>query len=548
MNIAEWVSKTIEQNLAKVKMFFSPIIVPPKTDTDPNDPYGNSFIWNDFFTELLQRNASDRVKYADFDLMDAEVPELSTALDVMADYIIYPDNINRSQIFKVKSDDKKVNTAIEEIDRVTNFPHEFHSIAREACKYGDSYEELLIEEKTNKVVGFRNIPTSSVIPGVNNGIRDPKKYIIQIGNDNKELTSLAQYEGLHFSLATDRYRKAKYAKGVSRLEKSRLLYRQLRLMEEGLMISCLSRANQSYGIMVDVGDLAGDEILDYMDKYKNSVSRRKYVDQRTGRLGFKYNPLAVLEDIYVPTRQGSNAGIQNLTSSDSSMKIDPLNYFQNRLIYSTGVPKLLIGKEDDINSKSTSDTQYICFLRLVRRMQILFEAEIIRFYKIALASRGIFVKDLSIEWPLTGTIDEERKWRIEQLKYDVGLKLLDKSLIDDFQFYKTFMGMSDDEIVTLTTRLDATEQQYIDAVDDAIEDGTMEDPGADQSQSNNSKASNDDSSEEELHKQVMNKFKENLDRESYLGFEGVTQMLNENPEIKKLIYEYICLTNARMGV
>lgn len=539
-----------ERNLNVVKNLINFQTQSPKTVVDPLSSYynGTNASWNEFLNEQLQRNATDRVKYADYDLMDLEVPEISAALDVMSDYVVYPDNVNKTKIFKVKSNKPSIQKVIDEIDRTTNFHSEFHSMIREACKNGDNFEELLLEEKTNKIIGFKNIHTSSVIVNKQGGILDKNKAWTQIGLDQKAIADLKYNEALHFSLNTDRFRFSKYGKGVSRVERSRLLYRQLRLMEEGMMISRLSRSNQSYGIMVDVGDLMGDDALDYIDKYKKQIARKKYVDQSTGRMSYKYNPLSVIEDLYIPTRQGSGAGVQSLNNGDGVKNIDDINYFQNRLIYSTNVPKLLIGKEDDINSKSTAETQYICFLRMIRRIQTIVEPEIVRFYRIALLSRNINAPDLSIEWPLISTIDEERKWRIEQMKVNVGITQLDKALIDDYEFYKTFAGMNDDEINVLTSRLDATEQKYINAVEDAIEDGTVDGADDPNMQDDEESPSTTKKSKEDLNRNIMSQFKENLDKESYLGFEKLASLLETNPELKQLVGEYIQLTNAQLGV
>ena len=124
------------------------------------------------------------------------------------------------------------------------------------------------------------------------------------------------------------------------LEKSRLLYRQVKLMEEGVMISRLSRANQNYAIIVDVGDLQGEDALSFLDQYRKRVTRRKYVDSRTGKWAWNYNPLSVIEDIMVPTRAGSGGNVVALNNNmplEKTLKI--LCTSQDKLIYSTGTLK-----------------------------------------------------------------------------------------------------------------------------------------------------------------------------------------------------------------
>lgn len=542
-----------ERNSKIIKFLFPQDLQASKSSINPEDTMGQSSgvsgNWKEYLDDQLERNASDKVKYSDYDLMDSEVPEISTALDVMADFVVYPDNVNKTKIFKVKSKKNSIQKVIDEIDEQTNFHSEFHSMIREACKYGDNFEELLVTKAKEMVVGFRNIPTSSMIVGMVNGVLDKNKPFSQVGTGQDVIASLAYDEVLHFSLNTDRNRYARFGKGVSRIEKSRLIYRQVRLMEEGLMISRLSRSNQNYGILVDVGELMGDEALEFIDKYKKRVARKKYVDPQTGRLSFRYNPLSVIEDIYVPIRQGSGAGIQALNNNDGVKNIDDINYFQNKLIYSTGVPKLLIGKEEDINSKSTADTQYICFLRTIRRIQTLVEPEIIRFYKIALMSRGISDPNISIEWPVTNTIDEERKWRIEKLKIDIGKSLAESALIDDYYLYKNFMGLSDEEIEILVNRMDETEEKLASEIDNAIIDPDSPDAYIQPSDRDDKEDDEEDveAEYEPKDKEVLQKFVSNMDENSKLGFEKIAKLFESNPEIKRLIGEYIHLTNTTLG-
>lgn len=557
MSLHDRLSKAFERNKDFLKLLFSKDTQAPKSSIEPEEPnFGSGEMnnWKQYLEDQMERNASDKNRYLDYDLMDNEVPEISAALDVMADFVVYPDSVNKTQIFKAKTKKKNVQKVLEEIDRTTNIQSEFHSMIREACKYGDNFEEFLKEKKTNNIVGFRNIPVSSMIVNMINGVLDNKVAFKQVGIGQDVIADLGYDEAMHFCLNTDRNRYARFGKGVSRIEKSRLVYRQLRLMEEGLMISRLSRSNQSYGILVDVGDLVGDEALDFIDKYKRRVSRKKYIDPQTGRVSFKYNPLSVIEDIFIPIRQGSGAGIQALNGAAGEKNIDDINYFQNKLIYSTGVPKILIGKEEDLNSKSSSDTQYVCFLRTVRRIQTLIEPEILRFYKICLMSRGIEIpEDLSIFWPVTNTIDEERRWRIEQIKIQIGLSLADKSLIDDYYFYQNFMGLNDEQIDTLVERMDETEAKYMDDIDNAIIDPDSPDAfiapadrdKEDDTEDDTKKDPKDDKTPSD--KEVLQKFVSNMDENSKLGFERVAGFLQSNPEVKKLIGEYIHLTNTKLG-
>ena len=135
--------------------------------------------------------------------------------------------------------------------------------------------------------------------------------------------------------------------------------------------------------------------------------------------------------------------------------------YSDKLIYSTGTPKILIGKEVDTNSKSTSDNQMIVFLRRIRRIQSSITPAIKELYKNMLAIEGVYVTldELNVQWPSSMTIDEERNMIIEKLKAEIAKILrVDIGCVDDFFIYTKILGMSDIEAETLKDRLDAQKE------------------------------------------------------------------------------------------
>jgi hypothetical protein len=286
-------------------------------------------------------------------------------------------------------------------------------------------------------------------------------------------------------------------------------------------------------------------------------------------MSYKYNPLSVMEDIYVPTRQGSGGNVVPLNKSDANGKnIEDVKYFQDKMIYAPGVPKLLIGKEEDINSKSTSDMQFICFLRMIRMIQTLLEPEILRFYTVALKSEGIEDDTLYVEWPVCGTIDEERKWKIEQIKCQVAAMMSqDMSIIDDEYIYRDILSWDDAKIKEVKDRMDEAEQaaeeefnaQLASARDetgnpDAEDEFTSmddNDPVEQNAKINPNKPKKKAKPEEDEEKPTKEQFiatmKEKLGKRDFARFEKFNSLIEENAKLKRLVYEYIHLTNSKNG-
>ncbi len=555
MSIFDWLFGNKEQEIeqrvrAEMIEKFNQQIATPKTQTDDVD---TTFNWENYIETKLDRNASDKRKYLDYDLMDEEVPEMSSALDVNADFVVYPSDTSKTEIFKVIHHRSTIQKKIDDIAARTNMQQEFYTMVRNALKYGDNFEELIFSKDRKKVLGFRHISVRTMVPNVKNGDFLSPAYL-QVNDVGKTMAELNQDEVFHLCLALDRNKYVKYRKGVSMLQFARLSYRQLRLMEEGLMITRLSRANQHYAIVVDVGNFEGDEALDFVDKYKKKIFRRKYIDQRTGNWSWEYNPLSVIEDIVVPTRQGSGANVIPLNNANMAGKnIEDISYFQDKMIYSTHTPKIIIGKETDVNSKSTSETQMIAYLRKIRRFQSIFEPQIKGFYVNALAVEGVSIKpeDLKISWPISNFIDEERRWRIEKLKLDCASMWSELGLADDLFIYTAILGMTEDEAIALQQRLDDIEQRYQDEIDSMLTTAADE---SDKTASEFEKGEDetDDNSDEEKEgrnatkEELLGFMRKKLGEAKFKKWVKVQEMLDKNPDMKQTVIELIELTQAKL--
>ncbi len=431
------------------------------TITNPDD--GFSYIqqndyWGNKIKKELYVDGKDVKRYEEFNKMDLEVPEIRAALDVNADYIIYPNtDDDESRVVKVMSDNEEIQKKIDDIETRVSIQEKLFPMVRAMLKYGDNVEELVTNVEGTRFLGFRNVPVKTIVPILINGFPASVGDVMTQQVDGTIRVVFKDDEIFHLCLNTDRERFTKYGKGTSILEGSRVLYRQVKLMEEGMMITRLSRANQNYAMIVDVGELQGDEALDFLDRYKKRIMRRKYIDPRTGAWSWDYNPLSVIEDIMVPTRQGSGGSVVPLNNTGNANKdIDDIKYCQDKLIFSTGTPKLLIGKEIDINSKSTSDNQISSFLRRIRRIQTIISPQIKKLYKNILHIEGTEVheNDLRILWPSGLTVDEERKATIAKLRAQVAQILkTDMMIVDDFYVYTKILGMTDKEAHQMEERI-----------------------------------------------------------------------------------------------
>lgn len=119
---------------------------------------------------------------------------------------------------------------------------------------------------------------------------------------------------------------------------------QLRMIEDAVVIYRLSRAPERRIFYIDVGNLpkikAEQYVKDIMTKYRNKL----VYDANTGELRDERKHLSMLEDFWLPRREGSKGTeITTLPGGENLGKMEDVEYFQKKLYKSLNVP---IGRLD----------------------------------------------------------------------------------------------------------------------------------------------------------------------------------------------------------
>ena len=113
----------------------------------------------------------------------------------------------------------------------------------------------------------------------------------------------------HFSvLGNDKY--APY--GTSVLEPSRRIWRQLTLLEDAMMAYRIVRSPERRVFYIDVGNIAPQDVEQFMQRVTTQMKRNQLVDSNTGRVDLRYNPLSIDEDYFIPVRGGNSSRVESL--------------------------------------------------------------------------------------------------------------------------------------------------------------------------------------------------------------------------------------------
>ena len=132
---------------------------------------------------------------------------------------------------------------------------------------------------------------------------------------------------------------------VSNLDKVIVPYNNLKMMEDAMVIFRVVRAPQRRAIYVDVGNLQKNKSDSYMKEVMSRFKNRMTYDSKTGTLSDRRNVLSMIEDYWLPRREGSKGTeIQTLEGQDANGTLEEVEYYRDKLWRSLGVPRSRFGE------------------------------------------------------------------------------------------------------------------------------------------------------------------------------------------------------------
>ena len=187
---------------------------------------------------------------------------------------------------------------------------------------------------------------------------------------------------------------------LSHLHKAIKPVNQLRMIEDALVIYRISRAPERRIFYIDVGNLpkvkAEQYLKDVMNRYRNKL----VYDASTGEIRDDRNHMSMLEDFWLPRREGGRGTeITTLPGGSNLGEIDDIIYFQKKLYKSLNVPISRMDSEAGFSlGRSTEITRdELKFTKFVQRIRKKFTPLFTDILKTQLLLKGVIAAD---DWPL----------------------------------------------------------------------------------------------------------------------------------------------------
>ena len=323
-----------------------------KTEYNPMNIMARNMITN--------RNRSER--YVDFDQMEF-TPEIASSLDIYADEMTTHSALN--PMLHIKCPNDEIKYILHSLYyNIMNIEHNLFGWARTMCKYGDMFLYLDLDEEK----GLQNcigLPPQEVERLEGEDPTNPN--YVQFQWNSAGLT-LENWQMAHFRvLGNDKH--APY--GTSALEPSRRIWRQLTLLEDAMMAYRIVRSPERRVFKIDVGGIAPQDVEQYMQKVMTQMKRHQVVDEKSGRVDLRYNPLSIEEDYFIPVRGGqSSTDIISLPGGQFTAQIEDVKYLRDKLFSALKVPQSYLSMgEGGTEDKTTLAQKDIRFARTIQRLQ-----------------------------------------------------------------------------------------------------------------------------------------------------------------------------------
>lgn len=130
------------------------------------------------------------------------------------------------------------------------------------------------------------------------------------------------------------------------LDKAIVPFNNLKLMEESLLIYRVSRAPERRVIYVDVGNLPKNKAEQYIRDLMNRFRNKIVYDTKTGSIADKRNVLSMMEDYWLPRRDGGKGTeITTLPGGENLGITADIEYFKDKLLDSLNVPSSRFGEQ-----------------------------------------------------------------------------------------------------------------------------------------------------------------------------------------------------------
>lgn len=193
----------------------------------------------------------------------------------------------------------------------------------------------------------------------------------------------------------------------------------LRQTEDAVVIYRISRAPERRVFYIDVGNLPKNKAEQYLREIMNRYRNKLIYDQDTGQVRDDRNHLSMLEDYWLPRREGGRGTeITTLPGGDKMSQLEDVEYLLKKVYRSLNVPISRMESENGFNMGRSAEISRdeVKFQKFISRLQVKFADLFYSLLRVQLILKGITTED---DW---SEISQDIKFRFNRDTYFDELK------------------------------------------------------------------------------------------------------------------------------
>jgi hypothetical protein len=232
-------------------------------------------------------------------------------------------------------------------------------------------------------------------------VKDIEEYYVYTNTDKESYVTTGP-QGLHLSTDSVVY----VPSGLVDLNSKRVLgylhkairpLNMLRQMEDALLVYRIARAPERRVFYVDVGQLPKQKAEQYMRDMMSRFRTRLVYNQDTGEVRDERKFMSVLEDYWLPRREGSRGTeISTLPGAQSLSQIEDAEYFKKKLYGSLNVPISRLQSEStgfNMGRSTEISREEIKFYKFIERLRYQFAKLFMDTLRVQLLLKGVMTDD-----------------------------------------------------------------------------------------------------------------------------------------------------------
>lgn len=169
----------------------------------------------------------------------------------------------------------------------------------------------------------------------------------------------------------------------------------LRQLEDALLVYRIARAPERRAFYIDIGNMNGPRANEYINEMRNQFRNRVSYNPHTGEIKSERHHLSVLEDLFIPRREGSRGTeIQTLPPGNAMNQIEDVLLIQRTLYQSLNIPVDRLASENGFNMGRSVEIsrEEVKFYKFVGRLRHQFSKLFLALLRVEVLLSGIMTE------------------------------------------------------------------------------------------------------------------------------------------------------------